>query len=95
MRTWVMYWRSLTDPDRDELKAMFHRYHGLIEGIASDGTPRSQQVVLAVADMLLLEDEILEAHLDWLRRTRAKFDACGIPWTADELALHAELGDGE
>lgn len=90
--TWLSYWRSLADPEREQLKNIFRRFHGLIDGIYSDGTPRSPEVVLAVAEMQIVENEIVDAHAHWLRRTRARFDARGIPWTTVELARHVDLG---
>lgn len=42
-----------------------------------------------------LESDILEAHGDWLARTKAKFERHGWPWTTAELARRSQLWEHE
>jgi len=41
-----------------------------------------------------LELEVMQAHADWLSRTKARFERLGIPWTANEFQRRSWLWEG-
>ncbi|WP_370501193.1 hypothetical protein NWT09_14100 [Mycolicibacterium sp. jd] len=42
-----------------------------------------------------LENDVLDAHITWLTRTKARFEAQGIPWTTGELMRRAHVWEQE
>lgn len=75
----------------EQLRSIARRYIGFIPGITADGIIPNAETALAVLEFQRFESDIQDAHIAWLRRTRARFERNGWPWTPAELARRSRL----
>jgi hypothetical protein len=53
--------------------------------------PRDLPIIQELIAWSQLENEVLEAHADWLARTKARFESRGVPWTVENLNHYSRL----
>jgi hypothetical protein len=57
--------------------------------------PNGLQILLELLEWQRLEIDVLEAHGEWLARTKAKFEGRGIEWTTGNLNRYSWLWEVE
>lgn len=88
---WTRYWASLPDTVKDELRDAGRRFVGMVDGLDDDGSILEHSAMAEIVEYQQLENDVLRAHSTWLSRTKAQFEARGIPWTTGELARRSHL----
>jgi hypothetical protein len=84
------WWASLT-PERQEALNEIAR-----ESILQlDCYPMIYEVAAELLEWQQLELEVLDAHADWLARTKAKFERRGLEWTTENLNRYSRLWECE
>ncbi|MEH3141175.1 MAG: hypothetical protein PGN37_13540 [Mycobacterium kyogaense] len=85
------WWESLPAERRDSLNRIAQ---GSI--LALDAYPWSNVELMAELNAWQeLETDVLTAHIDWLTRTKHRFESRGIPWTTDQLLRRAHVWEHE
>ena len=84
------YFDGLTPEDRERLDAAARRCP-----LSLPKMPMDVSVLRAVLAWQALEVDILEAHADWLARTKAKLERRGVEWTTGNLARYSRLWELE
>ncbi|STZ43189.1 hypothetical protein [Mycolicibacterium gilvum] len=85
------WWMGLSQQERDHLNDIAQQTPlGLLVYPYWDAKAAAE--ILA---WLQLENDILQAHGDWLSRTKARFERNGWPWTTGELMRRAHLWEHE
>lgn len=85
------WWMSLSQQERDHL-------NDIAQKVPLDLLVYPYWDVQAAAEVvawLQLENDVLEAHGDWLSRTKARFERHGWPWTTGELMRRAHVWEHE
>lgn len=89
--SWRQYWAALPEVEKDRLRDIGRRFVGMVDGIDDDGSILSIEAMTEICAWQELGNDVLSAYSAWLSRTKAAFEARGIPWTTVELARRAHL----
>ncbi|MEN4449992.1 hypothetical protein [Mycobacterium sp. SM3041] len=92
---WPRYWAQLPERMKEPLREVGLRFLGMVDGIGDDGSILTQEAMVAVLKFQELERDILDAHGNWLSRTKSKFERLGIDWTTENLNRWSRLWDAE
>lgn len=94
--SWPEFWSELPEPQRAKLRSIAMKYHDFVtHPLGNDGSILSAESCMEVVAWQTLDAEVIEAHSDWLARTKAKFERRGWPWTTAELARRSQFGEPE
>lgn len=85
------WWDHLPPEDQERLDRIARE--SIIDGLQR--MPRDYTAMLEILAWQQLEVDVLEAHTDWLARTKARFERNGWPWTVEELARRSHLWEHE
>jgi hypothetical protein len=84
------YFDGLTPEDRDRLDTAARRCP-----LSLPKMPMDRLILQEVLAWQRLEIDVLDAHADWLARTKAKFERRGVEWTTDNLNRYSRLWELE
>lgn len=85
------WWWELSQEQRDRMDAMARK-----SILKLDGYPYSSAEVAAeLLSWMTLAAEVAEMHVEWLTRTKRKFERRGVPWTTANLKRHSRLWEVE
>ncbi|WP_158241009.1 hypothetical protein [Mycolicibacterium goodii] len=85
------WWWDLPQEQRDKMDAIARR-----SILRLDCYPYGNAEVAAeLLAWVNLEAEVAEMHVEWLTRTRRKFERRGVPWTTENLERYSRLWEVE
>lgn len=85
------WWWDLPRDQRDKMDAMARKSILNLEGYPYS----SAEVAAELLAWTTLGAEVAEMHVEWLTRTKRKFERRGVPWTTSNLALYSRLWEVE
>ncbi|CAN5303238.1 hypothetical protein BH11ACT6_BH11ACT6_53390 [soil metagenome] len=92
---WTTYWVRMPEEEKMVFREMGARYLGFVDGIDDDGSILTYEAMYEIRELQLVETEVLEAHADWIARTKAKFETLGVEWTTENLNRYSRLWEHE